>query len=1048
MAKTLFRRLVTATPDSTLFPFVALNEYWDSERRTVFRDQEGSANDDPSELAPGTELDRWNVRAGVARVVRYGGDGQVYTRDEAQGGGPGSGGACTLGPIVITPNPATTQAAGTADAGFTVAGQSGVPPYEVVIRVEGESAVRAQATSASAQLPAAFANFGPGTYTVTLTDAANCAQNATLRVYDGSQTGAAYGTVIYERYTPTDGRTVTFWNPRTREVESFTYPPGNSPDPQEYDRPVGSRGDVVDKYLADNGYGYVTIYNDGNGGVYSTSTDTRRPGLLALNNLIIFHPDRPQDATGGAVVEVDATDFPLAFALAPLGLTNTTGRFDGLPAGDYTVTVQNTAGQQLSVPVALRARYGRRWQLMADDVHGRPWAVEIWQRGYAGPTENIFGDGNSPVVLKTDGLSSANGGQGDVPAAVGSSCELRLLVTLEQLQAVQLGEDRDFRVDVWAAGALEFRGYVTPDIYTAPLLDGLVSVELTATDGLAALKETDFTGHVGQRLTGRWPVLHTLLHCLSRCDVALPVGIAVNRRPAELATADAPELLVLTERAGYAGLDEKGEVLDMRQVLEAEAQLLGGTLVQRGGRWEIRSALEAAGARTPTREYGAAGQARGSGTVAAPAGVVLPPAARGWHWVGASQQLRIRAGWKSLAAKTDVGYAKNALPAGDAFGDADQWNSSLDDLLPTAGWTRGGPGSAAVPVLPLLLVRAGDKDTDLGTLWPEGRDENDPYLQSGLLPNAPLPEDTPWEMQVVVRLVRPGVPANAPLPPENQRTVLLPLLLVVDGIPTDVSLQVSLTTSTDAVTLTRSLPPLPAGARISRLRMLPWRREVPGKGGSLQGAATMVISKVAFVLKPQGATWAGKDNFRIDADGGTLRPTEPVAVFHADVPLKAGLFEGNSYAFRRSVSVLGGALTTTWARALDGRGAPLLATAALDSLALRAGPSRLLAGAVRFAGAGPAAPLRMLDAVDAPYDVDGRRFLVAALSWDVRAAESEVSLVEVGAGARQAVVDPYEGLPNGVRLVAGFYFLPGEVPLPGRGRPHYRATDRGVRVRG
>ena len=179
------------------------------------------------------------------------------------------------------------------------------------------------------------------------------------------------------------------------------------------------------------------------------------------------------------------------------------------------------------------------------------------------------------------------------------------------------------------------------------------------------------------------------------------------------------------------------------------------------------------------------------------------------------------------------------------------------------------------------------------------------------------------------------------------------------------------------------------------------------------------------------------------SNGGTVRPTEAVQAFHADVPLKAGLYEGNGFAFRRSVTVTGGALTTTWTRPGDLRGAPLLESAAYDGLALRARPSRLLTGPVYYKGT---VPPRMLDAVDAPYDLPGRRFCVGAAAWNFRRAHCEVSLVEVGIGARPGPYDPLAGYPAGVRIMDGVTFPAGLPTLPGFGQPRVRATHHGVRV--
>ncbi|MDO7851403.1 hypothetical protein [Hymenobacter convexus] len=1046
MANILFRRTLTPTPTSPAAPYVALNEFWDDVKRTVYRDQETSAVDDPSEVALDTELARYAVRPGVARVVRYAGNGEIYTQDEGVTAGPGGGGVCTLDAPDITPNPAGTSYAGANDANITVVCRQGFPPYALTLRRQNDAAVLATGTSPSALFPVAFTGLSGGRYQLTVIDAAGCTRTGLFDVFEGNANGMPYGPDLRVTYSYANGLYRVFWNPRTKAVENSSIPgPYGDPNDPDYDTPTPD-GTVVDGYLLADGYTWRAVYADGQGGVRFTETDTRRPGLLELHNLILFHPDTVNEP-GGVLLEVNATDYPLTFQLGDgtgttIGPAQASGSFDNLSADTYEVVVTDAVGRTLSVPFSLRVRYGKRFELVTDDVDGTPWSVSISQIAYAGDVEPLLGQGRAPVVLKTDGLNTGLGGQGDLPAVVGTSCVLQLRAELHQLEALQLGADRDFRVDVVRAGALEFRGYVTPDIYTAPLLGGKVPVSLTATDGLAALKQTGFTGHVGQVLTGRWPVLDTLLHCLSRCDVALPVCIATNRRPAEIGSLVAPERAVLTERAGYQ--DDKGAPLDMRQVVDACAQLLGGTLVQRSGRWEIRSVSETAGLLTHARTYRAAGTPTGTPALAGPAGLIVPPtqlaqAGHGWEWMGGGQQLSIRAGWKSLTVKTDTGYAANALPAGDAFGSDAAWNESLDALLPTAGWSD----NSAAPGFPLELVRAGEKNTDLGTLWPRSTGTADArYLQSGQLPNRPEPENAPWQLKVVGRFVYP-TPASGvapPQPPVGNREAYLKADVMVDGQPPLVPLGAvfSLPTSAGAgdTTVTVALPPLPAGARVVRLRLYPWTSSAPA-------GTQLLIKQVALVLQPQGATWDGKDTFRADSGRGTVRPSEALSVFHADVPLKAGLFEANAFAFRRATSVVGGALTTVWARRTDLAPAPLLEATALDVLALRAAPSRLLTGPVRHRRTGPP---RMLDAVDAPYDLDARRFVVGAWAWDLKAARADVSLVENGVGTVRSSLDPLAGLPDGVRLLDGVTFPVGLPVVAGQGRPRVRATHHGVRV--
>jgi hypothetical protein len=165
-----------------------------------------------------------------------------------------------------------------------------------------------------------------------------------------------------------------------------------------------------------------------------------------------------------------------------------------------------------------------------------------------------------------------------------------------------------------------------------------------------------------------------------------------------------------------------------------------------------------------------------------------------------------------------------------------------------------------------------------------------------------------------------------------------------------------------------------------------------------------------------------------------VRPTEPLKSYHVDVPLDAGLFAGNLHAFGKGVGSIDDAMTTSWSRPSDLNDSPLLEANTLDGLALRANNARLLVGTVRHKGVPPP---YLLDSVDAPSDVPGRRFLVGATTWDTKAAEVEVSLIEIGKGEGADFI-----WPDGARITPESYEF-----TAGRYVPYLRAVNGGIRVR-
>ena len=1007
------------------------------------------------------------------RQVKYAGDGKVSTHDEPNA--PAC--ASSLAGLTLLPTNTTTLysndgalialwrgGAGPLTVRCTLLAPSivGTPDYyaEYVVPAgtHGANFPQAQASAVVASGPRHDrlttyppAGLAPGRYRVEVLEETGGMLSAEItllptgtsgrvRLASGTISGVAWvsevvipaGQVLLELHIRTIDATTyaltrTFFNPATSQVvrtvgANESLPAGNLPAAQ-YFLPAGTP-------VSFDALGAPDVLSNGQGGISTAVELATSYPRLAVANLIYFHPGRPSDATGGVVVEIASpagrTPGALAFDLlsktGAVLASNATGRFGGLTAGSRTVRVR-LGSSTLDVPVVLKNRYGLKWRLVFDDQRvNKLCRLELWARDYAGPVLDLVGQAE-PVTLETEGFAGGNT-QADLPAVIGSSATLRLRTAPGAL-ADLLADDRAGRADVYYDDALQFTGYLQPDIYEEPMVGAMVEVELTATDGLAALRDVDFAGHVGQELRGRWPVLHTLLHALSRTDLALPLALFTNRRALEMSSEEEPETDLYTDRLAYLDGDKP---LDLRAVVDALAQQQGGTLVQRGGRWELRAALEAA-APAAGRTYDAAGDHAGDETAPAPAGRLTPERvakadigeAYPLYWVGADQHRQRRAGWRYLTATGDATFAENAFRQGDYFAAPTAWDASGTALRPEAGWVAAEPKALAPGLFPLQLVEAGSGSDELATDWPLATGDADArFLESELAPVAAGSEGVALELTVRAKWVSGLTPGTDLFKEAHARLwVQLVALPAGGGLASTGTVAIlppaGFASEFTTVTVRLRLP-LPAGASAPRLRIHPYTYFNPQRARDFTGdrdprAGRLLLQAVGLKLLPQGATWKAADAYYASGAGGSVRPPG-LEVFHVDAPARAGLFGGVAHAFRRSVTrTAADNPATSWARADDLQPAPLLAAAVLDTLALRAHPSQVLTGAVHHTRRPP----EILDSIDPPYDASGKRFAVGARSWAMKSGTTDVSLVEIGEG--EHLVLPT--LPARVRLLHG-----------------------------
>jgi len=110
--------------------------------------------------------------------------------------------------------------------------------------------------------------------------------------------------------------------------------------------------------------------------------------------------------------------------------------------------------------------------------------VEILQDAYTGLTKKIsLSDSPLQIVRGQQGIDKFE-------PVLGSALTLQL-ISEYSLQWIEFftSSDTEYRIDVYKDGAIHWTGYVQTDIYREPYTKGSFTIELTATDGFANLKD-------------------------------------------------------------------------------------------------------------------------------------------------------------------------------------------------------------------------------------------------------------------------------------------------------------------------------------------------------------------------------------------------------------------------------------------------------------------------------------------------------------------------------------------------------------------------------
>ena len=212
------------------------------------------------------------------------------------------------------------------------------------------------------------------------------------------------------------------------------------------------------------------------------------------------------------------------------------------------------------------------------------WRVEISERGYAGPSEEMTFDGGTPLQITWE----KRGDEFYVPVKA-SEATINILCK-ENFKYLSLftSDPRYFRVSIFRNRQLYWRGYVTADLYSENFTAPPYTVTIKAVDGFNLLSSIPFRdlAHIG--ITGRRSLWELLSSCIDLLELDLDTadwmdlyaeGMDENVSPLRQTYIDLERLYYVYEEPTY------------RDILELCLRPFAGQIFQSNGALHIRRAV-------------------------------------------------------------------------------------------------------------------------------------------------------------------------------------------------------------------------------------------------------------------------------------------------------------------------------------------------------------------------------------------------------------------------------------------------------------------------
>ena len=224
------------------------------------------------------------------------------------------------------------------------------------------------------------------------------------------------------------------------------------------------------------------------------------------------------------------------------------------------------------------------WKCTFDDDNNNECRIEIRQDGYAGATTEVTG-GETPCVIRM--LAEGDGKFTHIKSTE-AVIELISDTSLQYLNLF-ISPVKTYYVRIYRASDLIWTGWINPEFYSEPLAAPKYPVTITATDGLAELKNIPFP--LPSYTTFKYSFIYYIAKCLEQTGFTLDIRTAIDLTATTTADGAVTSRILEYLFLDYRSLrdSETGEFWSCYDVLSEILSTLNARLYQCNNTWFIDS---------------------------------------------------------------------------------------------------------------------------------------------------------------------------------------------------------------------------------------------------------------------------------------------------------------------------------------------------------------------------------------------------------------------------------------------------------------------------